>query len=431
MKRSIQAACFVLLACGLGALGADVKYPSPPKNTSPLESMRTGKTSVAADPRNGDVLKEEAIWLAHRLAFPPYNGREPMTKTTDDIESLMEEVNRRISWQNPRTVPNAMQLEFAQAFGKALAEEILYVYDNTDDRLVRINAARMLATIGRLPYAALADQYLKMIRDNAYPMEVKRYAFEGLRNLLAVPDATYPNQHFIKSNPKLAEIAKELEKYINFKCAPNLPPDQAKVIQFIRREAVRALAQFKVAVVRQQDEALAKPIMTLLRVATNDQYTPPAEHALPGYGFDPLERVDAVIGICSMAPDKGLNLDTVVWLVNDAMINLSDFQGKERADFQKDPRNKPLVPWRWTGARLGDALIAWKKSVGTSPPRQNPKAVVDWIDVATKIVAKLETEGVIAQPDTRPFDAWKKDMARKPKSNEVIADDATTKIDIK
>ena len=435
MNRLI-ATCAAIVLLGSGSLArAQFDMPNRPGDTTSLEKMRAGTVSYASDvAKHERLINDLARWLAHRLVHPPFNGKEADKKAgpfPEDIETLTAEVNRWCTWPNPNAPPNAMQVEFAKALGKELSTKIMEVYDQTDNRLVRVNAARMLSVIGRLPYEGLADVYLKMIRDKSYPDEIKLFAFQGLRSLLSITDPITPTKHFITSNEKLAEIAKELENYITFKSPANLSPDQARVIQYIRREAVRALAQFKVGVVRQQQVALAKPVVTLLRVATNDRYVPAGDQALPGYGFHIMEQIDAVIGITSMVPDKSLNMDVVAWMLNDAMDDISKFQAKDRSDFQKDMRNKPLVPWKVTAVRLLDGYGLLKKNLAGLPPRLNPKTASDYCDLAIKTFYRVENEGVNAQPDYGGFRTWKTDAARKPKAGTILVDDDTTKVELK
>ena len=429
----LRALLLLLVPFGLPSARGQFDYPRRPSDTTVLEKMRGGTAKVSDSPKNEDLLNDQAIWLAHRLVHPPFNGKEPDKKSAipESLETLLDEVDRACSWPNQRQPPNAAQMEYAKAFGKVLSTKIMDVYNQTDKKLEKVNAARMLAVAGKLPYEGLADIYLNIIRDNSYPDEIKLFAFHGLRNLLAIPDPNFPAKHFIATLAKLAEISKELEKYITHKCAPGLSAEQARVIQYIRREAVRALAQVKVSVVRQQNEVLTKPIVTLLRVATNDKYVSPAEAALPGHGYSMMEQIEAVIGIGNMLPDKDLNLDVVAWMLNDAMDDISKFQAKERTDFQRDERNKPLIPWRITAVHLSDAFTALKKNVASLAPRLNPKFAIDYADIVLKITTKLETEGVKAQPDYSPFNGWKRDPARRPKATQLLNGDDSTKVEIK
>jgi hypothetical protein len=422
------------------ALAQPFPYPERlPEGTTAIERMRSGTMEFADDPKKyTDQFQRLARYLAHRVVHPPYNGMEGPKKggLPENIETLMEEAEHFLSWPNRLTVPNPNQIDYAVNFGKALEYEVMEVYEKAEKRLEKVNAARMLSLIGKMPYEGIADTYVKIIREDKYPLEIKLFAFEGLRYLLAIPDPLFPNRHFFwhaaKNAAKGAEIAKALEMFITRKYAAGLPAEDARVIQYVRREAVRALAQIKYSVIRQGAAVvLDKPIWTLLRVASNDKIVKPADAAMPGHGFSMPERIEAVVGILSMAPDPEVNLDVVAYLVNDALIEIGTFHNKERTDFQLDPRNRPLVPWRITGVHLADALKQWKTVTSTSTSRLRGAAEAGkFVDKALELrcIPKLEDRGVEAQADFRAFDDWKRD--HKPKATQVIEADDTTTVDL-
>ncbi len=408
--------------------GADIPMPMQPQRTDNFEKMRQGRI-----PPDKEELANLAKWLAHRLVHPPYNGVDP-----ESLRLLMDEGDKRwFRFPNPTAAPNALQLDYGKEFGKAMEYELMYVMTEATQRLEKVNAARMLALVGKLPYEGLADTYLKIIKEDKYPPEIKLYAFEGLRNLLAIPspnDFTNPDKQFLERSPKLSEIAVELDKFITRPLPPDLSNDDIRVIQFVRREAVRALAQIKVNVIRQQQETLARPIWTLLRVATNDSIVGGAagkqvDETIPGYPYHVLERIEAVIGICSMIPDRALNVELVAYLIDEALVDITVFHAAERARLLKDQRNKPLVPWSIMAARLTEAMNLWKDRSAQLKIAGAP-AVAGLFNLATlKTLSKLEKDGVSAVPDNRQLITWKND--HKPKSMQVIAEDESTTVKIK
>jgi hypothetical protein len=415
---------------------ADIPLPATPNSTNQFERMRQGK--VAPDKEQIETL---AKWLTHRLVHPPYNGLELNSKTSGqaDLQSLLTEVERWCRWPNPGQAPNDLQLQYAKEFGKAMEYELLYIMAEASSRLDKVNAARMLAVVGKLPYEALADTYLKIIREEKYPPQIKLYAFEGLRNLLAVPsngDFNDPSRQFLERSPKLPEIALELDKYITQPLPANLNSEEIRVIQFVRREAVRALAQVKPCVIRKQQDTLAKPIWTLLRVATNDSIITGAapksvDDTLPGYPYHILERIEALIGICSMNPDRALNAELVAYLIADTLLDVTAFHDAERARFLKDTRNKALVPWQIMGSKLSEAMNLWKERTALNKYKlAGAPVAANLVDLAIqKCLSKLEKEGVSAVPDNRWLKTWKDE--HKPKSAQVLAEDESTTVKIK
>lgn len=403
-----------------------IPFPRQPSNTVPIMRMRSGEIS-AADPKNKELLGDLAKYLAHRIVHPPFNGEDLKKKIPgvhEDFETLLTEADRYFTFPNPRQTPiSDMQLEYARELGKEMAAELMYVMTESVKKLERVNAARMMAMAGKLPSEDLADAYLKIVREDKYPDEIKMFAYQGLRNLLSIPDPRDPTKHFMrvtKDRNILLEIFQALDKVVTKPHAQKVTFDEAMVIQYVRREAVRAMAQFKYPVLRNnQRETVGKPIWTLIRVARNDPTM------LPGYGFHPLERIEALIGICSMQTDLTVNLDSVAYLVNDTLIELAGQQAIDKSEVLKDARNKPIVPWKITGYRLKEALTQWKTTTERLPAARNPKTASDYADTAiSKMLGKLEAEGVSAQPDVRSLANWKTD--RKPKVAQVLSDDATT-----
>ncbi len=424
-----------MLGAGRELAAAEIVYPRRPPDSTKIEQMRRGDSTVEPTSATGhELIADLSRWLTHRLVHPPFNGVEPKTKlpgTPEDLETLMQETDRWIHFADRKAKPNKQQLDYSKILGEEMALQLMFIMGETTNKLEKVNAARMLAQIGQLYCEPLADTYLTIIRDSKkFPPEIQLFAFEGLANLLAIPDTDDPNKHFILKTVKLAEIANELSKQATMKHPAGISAEQARVIQFVRRAAVRALAQMKMSTVRQGTDIVARPIIALLRVATNDKYVKPADVALPGYGYQMNERIEALIGICSMTPDRLLNLELLVYLCNDALLELSDFQVNERVQFQKDPRNRPSVAWRIMAYRLNEALRQMKENTKNLPAPRNPTLVATWADLASlKCVSKLEAQGIDAQPDNLALRNW--NPAHKPKSNLLISEDESTSFGLK
>lgn len=425
----------VLLSTGV-ARPQPFPFPAPPRDTTTIEKMRSGTVDFDSNVKtHEELLQQYAKWFAHRLVHPPFNGMEPAKKSfsNENLETLISDMEKALLWPNPRLPANDFQIKYAFHFAKALEYEIMDVYEKAEKPLEKVNAVRMFATVGKAPNAALADTYLKIIRDGKYGLEIKLFAFQGLHNFLAISNPLDPKEHFFadarRNAAKWAEIAQEIEKFIIQKHPANLPVEQARVIQFVRREAVRALAQIKSQIIRQGVAmVLDKPLWTLLRVASNDKIVKPADAAMPGHGFTMPERIEAIVGILSMKPDREVNQDVVAYIVNDALIEIGAFHTLERANLGNDARNRPLVPWKITGVHLMDAFKTWQTSMSL-PGLRGAAEGKRFTDKALelKCIPKLEDQGIMAVADFRAFDDWKRD--RKPKSTQVLDGDDTTTVD--
>lgn len=415
-----------------------IPFPNQPRSDAfnALQKMKLGTINVKEKPEYANAYADLASFLADRLVHPPFNGEEPKGKTNESIDTLLDEVTSTWSVFPRRTNIDETnnQIENARVFVEKMDERLQYVIKQTPKRLVKVNAARMLALVARVPVPyvrtkepkhALVDTFLKMIRDPQYPDEVKLYVFQGLGNLLAAVDVKDPTQGVIQDPEKLAEVCKELDKIITATYpAPKVSADSpvyndwAAVIQYIRREAVRAMAQVKYSVVRdRQRQPIARPIWTLLRVARYDPQTDPAISP----AFTPSERIEAVIGICQMRPDDLVNLDLVAFFVSDALLELGVYHNDQKAQFQRNPRFKPAIAWKLYGYRLSEALKQWKVNVEKLPPNRS-QPVLKLIEAAsTRFVTRMELEGIMAVPDSVPIVNWKSGNA--PKANQVFTDE--------
>jgi hypothetical protein len=122
--------------------------------------------------------------------------------------------------------------------------------------------------------------------------------------------------------------------------------DQLKVIAFVRRQAVRALAQVKFATLPGPDgKTPMYPAYTLVRIAMDD----PALVPVPSPG----ECAEAILGLCNMQPPaKGYNADVAVEAVVAGMITFATPRAANVTDRS--------LPWRSYALRMAEALRNWR-----------------------------------------------------------------------
>jgi hypothetical protein len=420
-----------LFAFALTVSAAPPPFPNQPKSDAlnALQKMKLGTINVKDKPEYPNYIADLASFAADRVVHPPYNGEEAKTKTNESIESLLDEVSGWCVFPKRGNIDETNnQIDNARVFVEKMDERIQYVMKNTVKRLEKVNAARMLTVVAKVPVPylrsketkhALVDSLLKMIRDPQHPDEVKLYLFQALGNVLSAVDVKDPTLGVIQDPDKLAEVCKELDTIITTNyAAPKLQGDEllqwGLVTQYIRREAVRAMAQVKNSVVRdRQRQPIARPLWTLLRVARGDTTISPP--------YSESERIEALIGVCLMRPDDLVNLDTVAFYVSQSLLELGDYHNQQRAQFVNNPRYKPTIAWKLYGYRLSDALKQLKANAEKLPPNKG-QPVVKLVDAAlTRFVSKMEVEGIMAVPDAQPLVSWQ--STNKPKSNQVFTDD--------
>lgn len=304
-------------------------------------------------------------------------------------------------------------------------------------KIVQLNAARLLAEVGRTGYDGTAKLAVALINDEQVPDAVKFYAIQALGNLLAyVEDPALPDKSaFKRANRELEhESLKSLINYIakkrdltataqlatrpdgdgdkNDKPAPKLDPEQIDAIRYIRREAVRALANSRAHTIRYQEKVVCRPALALLRVAANDGLVPEASLS---------ERVDALVAFTQLYPvvrtiDRDIHLDYAAQQFALAIVDIANVQ-------LNDP-NAVVLPWKFSAARLEDGLQKWEKAVKDMR--------LDGADLVAELTARAKASVLDAMksavpgspPNPGPLSAWAKEI--KLKKGETLHDEPGT-----
>jgi hypothetical protein len=160
---------------------------------------------------------------------------------------------------------------------------------------------------------------------------------------------------------ELAELVTEIERYIVDPAAimsgvPNfdvkkITPDQAEVIRFVRRQAIKALGQVRfVSIPGVDPNTTLYPAFTLARVCVSDPSL--------GVAPSPSECAEAAIGLCNMSPvkngdpNKFYNGEAAVEAVTAAIITFATPRAQTTTDRS--------LPWRGYALRLSEALKNWR-----------------------------------------------------------------------
>ncbi len=383
--------------------------PSTRDVFSPVDSMRNGNVKVV-DPadkqktkQNRLALEKLAKWFAFRLNVPPYNGEpdeNPKAKSRKSqdkpIVQLFNELEKTYFLIPGVSLRSKEQYQYADEFCIAMNKELRFVMANANKTIVRINAARMLELISKMPCPSLADSYLAILKDpKEQLLPIKIFAIRGLANVLSHSDTIQPDRHIILSQEKLAEISTALESIITTAAPPELivDEDQKRTWQFYRRDAIKALAKLRYSVIRSNAQAIiAKPVLTLVRASVAGESFSP-EISLP-------EQVEALIGVIQMRPDRDTNLDVMAYAVNEGVLSIVK---KQRPD-RNHPEWLRSIPWKITGIRFTNAVTTWKnniKFVPKSTNSANAKYLQD--SLVTNIFQKWEENGSNTIPSTDPL----------------------------
>jgi hypothetical protein len=397
------------LALGLAVLvtasASAAEIPKPPTDVSRVRSlvlsMRNGNSSVKEDPKNRTAVKTIAQWLAFSIAQPPYNG-EPVpreSKITLPAEQqtmafLMAEaeyfckLDATAGNMGRLTVD---QLDYGEAMGAEVAQAAKVVLDNSARPIELINAARLLSIAGRLPAPAVVDPLLEIVNNTKVSDAMKLYAFQGLRNILEQTPVDEPGKH-IKLAPdnsaRLKQIGDALVNYVMQKRTPRDDREKA-VIEFVRRDAVAAMARFKDGVLRKPNKDLIfRPSWHLMRVIASDPTAYPV--------FTIQEQTEAAIGFCQMKVDPDMNLDVAAYNVAPLVIT---FVRAANLDAERAGRDGTLsaIHWKVYSARLSYALAVWRGAA---------KPVVNFANESISALDPIEKKGPDAATNITGLTRW-------------------------
>lgn len=320
----------------------------------------------------------------------PTLDRDPNTGVFNDLDKLL--LDPTIPYPTIRQVPPE-KLVYMNELGAAFDAAIKPLL-TSPERIIRINAARLLVEVcrsGARPYWATVTG---LIKSPDTPTEIKNYAFQAAAHLLAAYDITdYKLRKHNNDDEKVAELAEAISACIikpenllkGFK-RETATPDQLAVIGFVRRNAVHALGKVRFIKILGQNKQPVYPAYTLCQVCVSDPVLTPAS--------SPNECVEAVIGLCNMAPAadgraiKGYNADAVV----EAMWSGLATFAADRAD----PNNHSL-PWRHYGIELKNAFNGWRPLFDPVFDPTSPNQFLDLMPASAKDLMG-RVDNLIVQP---------------------------------
>jgi hypothetical protein len=342
--------------------------------------------------------------------LPPPLGSPPT------IDQLIVEINRMLLVPSPvpvyypnsgilySTTTNRFDADYIREMGAAFDKALGEVIAKHPERVVRVNAARMLAAACKSGAHAHYPTVTGLISDKGTDPEIKYYALHAAANLLSAYDINDPKTRKHSNDPAavgalVAALQDAVTKQDAFlKLAPVevakgdvrqvLPPDMVAPHLFIRRQAVKALAQCRYAEFEVEKGKKLYPAHTLALVAVSA--VPVDSFELKGDKLEPVkltpgpaDTIEAVLGICNMSPPPGQKAVREKYAA--AMADVVATGVVTWATLKKsNPADKSL-PWKGTALRLADALTTWK---GVFDPLYFPGQTAD-AKVAPAVVYQL------------------------------------------
>jgi hypothetical protein len=243
------------------------------------------------------ILEKAAQWFVYRVTWPQYQ-RKSLPDATDrqTVHDIVSECNRQLldrSKLHSKEATREKQLLFLQEYTREVIKAIDDVLKNPM-AIARVNAARILAHLGKTGPEEVGDYMVKVLKDKEQLDAVKLYALRGLKELfIGVYSQPEPKDRKFKSAIREAQLVQAVVEFLhrepNF--PKNTPADEIEGFRYVRREAVRALAALRSPLIVQKKAVFAKPALELLRVMAKEGYTPESSIS---------ERIDAALGFLQM-----------------------------------------------------------------------------------------------------------------------------------
>jgi hypothetical protein len=397
----LAAAGFALaVAPAAGRQPAKDDLPARPRNAGDIVNVyRPGGIPPGEMAKAKETFAAYARYVAELVATPRIytNAQEFRPETTKgggQIPNVNEIVGDRglidltILTPEPGSKVGPENADYIRELGKAY-DEALQRLPTFGEPIVAVNGARALAAACKSGAAAHYPTVTALLANENVRPEVKHHLFQAAGNLLAAYDLNdYRSRKHSAEPAAVGALVAALQKAVENPAAilplppgadgkpAAVPDDQAAVLRFIRREAIRALGQCRFAEFSPSKGQTLYPSFTLARVAMSD----PALGVPPG----PAEVAEAVIGLCNMNPPRALNAEQYAYAMADAVASgLITFAAPKAAN----AADKSL-PWRGTAARLLDALRLWQ---GLYDANFNPAAPTayaqDQVPAVVKAVA--------------------------------------------
>jgi hypothetical protein len=338
-----------------------------------------------------------AQYHTYRLTWDNASAAGEMNKLWDEFTS---QVNNADSDAMRKNNP-----AFTEMYLKALAVRAREVM-LTRQPIAAVNAARMLARLAKAGSEEAGDACLDAVKDENSLLEpkarmgVQYWALQGLGNLLgrwadAPPAEGQPaaGRKERETNYLLALAQTAQRKLIDGPVPPT--PDEVAGAQVFRREAVRALAQYRLPAVADEKGNIKVPTaLVLLRVVNDDSLSPRAR-------ID--EQIEAAIGVARVQAKAlpAYQPDYAAQQIGFLVVKMGT-----NARPLKDVENKDKFAWKIYAARLADAIEVMRAEVKGSPDKAGAAYVEKVAGLALRVLKDIETTEKIAGNHNSDLNLW-------------------------
>jgi hypothetical protein len=245
----------------------------------------------------------------------------------------------------------------------------------TQRLIARLNAARVLAKLAELGQPEMADALVPVLEDPNQSDAVKFYIARGLKMLAE-------QQPPVLTAEREKKAAEALAAFIDRKMiiADTTHREEVEGFRYIRREGIRALAQFR----NPGAAANGQGAMALLRVVAKDGLAPPPRTD---------ERVEAAVGIARLKPslESAYNPDYAIAQIG---LFLEEFNREVTAAREQflDNKTPQRFAWKVMASQMYEAIDQMRAECSDNP------YVVTVANACLKLLDKIE-KGIPADPE--------------------------------
>lgn len=307
-----------------------------------LTSLTRGTTQPSD--ANREAIEVGAKWLIYRVTWPELQNKpEAMDSVVKEYDRFLTEIQRGKGTE-----------KFLQQFSR-LSQSCLRQVLQNDRAIARVNGARILARLAGTGQEEILDLLVEVLKDPKQGDAVKLWTLRGFQEFFKLTRG--PDAIRVRDEERERRSIQAVLDFVNRKSdvSDSASPGEVAAFQYVRRDAVKALAETRHPAVVGKDKKLnpeAMTALTLLKILRKDGPAPEPTLA---------EQVEAAIGIAQLNAD----------LLADYQADYAAAQvGRFLVEFTQqclENREAKREPWKVYNLRLAQAMEEFKNNVRRTP----------------------------------------------------------------
>jgi hypothetical protein len=317
-----------------------------------------------------DAATAAARWFLLRLtrAAPQQVDHEYLWKCVHEFDREVMAPALKYAAQN-----KAFMEIFNRQMIAVLKDELLAADFKTSNG-AQINGCLMLTSLAKYGDEACGDYLVELLKNPKVHDAIKVHVLRGLRAFFEARPPSQPPVLDVDDQKVRATDAARVAAVLDF--VGREPPkmaseEETEAFRFIRREAIKALAQSRIPAEVIDKNGVKTPValglMKVLAAEKNGVNPPPSL----------TEKAEAAIGLCRMTSKlEKYQPEAAMYLVGRF---LTEFAAKYREDAGnlKGNERPPMLPWKYYAMRLENALQQMNNNARDAAYRDKLNKLVD------------------------------------------------------